>query len=282
MTPASRAIAGTGVLALAIGLSPQVGRAHDPDFVLGGVGTAVVDGVLSPGEWDRAGTRTFDVALPPNDGGGTTPVTLLIMNDATNLYVAFRVSRPVFGGGTNVSIHFDADHDRDREPGDDGFGMAVGEFSPPTLVDVFHDGLNDLRDDEFGGTNDGTTAATTDGTFTYVEMSHPLDNTDDAHDFSLGAGDFVGFGGFVHLFSLDALCNEGGPPCSALTSFAGGFQDPVGDLLILSSAPGSCHHDAAEARRRFVDACVAAGASPGSCNRTGTEIMLALVASCSP
>ena len=98
--------------------APQV-SAHAPDVSLTGFGTATIDGVLSPGEWDNAGTLDFAANLPTADGGGTTPATLLVMNDATNLYFGLTIIRASFGGATNPGLEFDNDHDGVREDGDD-------------------------------------------------------------------------------------------------------------------------------------------------------------------
>src|SRR5262249_7574318 len=55
--------------------TPLTAEAHAPGVVLSGVGTATIDGKLSPGEWDSAGKMDFLVNLPLSDGGGTTPGT---------------------------------------------------------------------------------------------------------------------------------------------------------------------------------------------------------------
>ena len=59
-----------------------------------GFGTASVDGVMTPGEWDNAARYDFAVNLLSSEGGGTTPATLYVMNDGTNLYLAVQVARP--------------------------------------------------------------------------------------------------------------------------------------------------------------------------------------------
>jgi hypothetical protein len=276
----------TAVAAL---MMTPAGWTHDTDWVLGAFGTAIVDGVLSSGEWDGAASKTFDVNLPAHDGGGTTPATIYVMNDAVNLYIAFRVERSAGGSGTfglatNPALFFDADHDNLRELGDDGFGMSVGVFQPATFIDtyVFDSAGNTADDVTDGGTTDGLAAASVDTTSAYVEMSHPLDSADNAHDFSLSGGDVIGFGGLMNLFSVDTSCtpNEIGSPCQAFTGFAGSFTAPVGDIFLLSPVPGVCERDAVEARRRFVDTCIAAGGSPASCNRAGNEILIAGLAGC--
>lgn len=263
--------------------------AHDPSWILGGSGTASIDGVLSAGEWDRAGSVTFDVNLPAHDTPPgtptTTPATMFVMNDAVNLYVAFRIQRGTPGLATNPALFFDADHDTLRELGDDGYGMSVGAFEPANLRDTYVvDAVgNTVLDTSDGGTNDGATAASADGTFTYIEISHPLDSLDDAHDFSLAGGDIVGFGGSINLFSVDTTCtpNELGDVCQAFTDFAGSFLGPiVGDIFILSAAPGACERDAVAAREYFINACMAAGGSRASCTRVANEIFLSALGSC--
>src|SRR5262245_43770550 len=72
--------------------SPGVAAADD--VLLSGVGTASVDGVLSPGEWTGAATVTFTAFVPE---GGTTPVTLHVMNDRVNLYLALSIVRSSVG-----------------------------------------------------------------------------------------------------------------------------------------------------------------------------------------
>ena len=211
---------------------------------LSGFGSATVDGIFSPGEWDNAGSVDFLANVPPNDGGGTTPATLFVMNNATNLYLALKIARSSIGGATNPSFEFDNNHNGVRNEGDDLFGMSEGIFSPPTFIDAFRTsqppcpaGLCGLRDVDFGGTNDGTTDASNDGSFTYVEISHPLNSPDDAHDFSLGAGDIVGFTLGLRLFSLDPACNFGFN-CLADTDFPTFPSLPgfFGDIEIASPA----------------------------------------------
>ena len=41
--------------------------AHEPGMVLYGVGTATIDGIMSPGEWD--GTRHLEFTVNTMDGG---------------------------------------------------------------------------------------------------------------------------------------------------------------------------------------------------------------------
>jgi hypothetical protein len=208
-------------------IAPVNSEAHYSDTVLSGFGTAAIDGVMSPGEWDGAGRIDYLANVPTHDGGGTTPVTLFVMNDETSLYIALRILRVSFGGATNPIFEFDNNHNGVwPEEGDDGFGMAVGIYSPATFFDVFRTSqppcpsgsICGLLDGDFGGTNDGTTAASNDGQFTHIEFSHPLNSNDDLHDFSISLGDSIGFHHSLRLFSVDPLCNYG-PDCYADTEF---------------------------------------------------------------
>ena len=73
-----------GMLALVVGiLAVAPAQAHDPQFRFRAYGTAAIDGVFAPGEWDGAAKWSFAANIPPGEGGGTRPATLHVMNDAT-------------------------------------------------------------------------------------------------------------------------------------------------------------------------------------------------------
>src|SRR5438093_1042159 len=88
---------------------------------LSGPGTARIDGILSPGEWDNAGRLDFPVLLPPHDGGGTFTATLYVMNDGRNLYLALRA--PLVAVPGVLTLTFDNDNDRVFREGDDALGL---------------------------------------------------------------------------------------------------------------------------------------------------------------
>jgi hypothetical protein len=223
---------------LAACLSTSTAHAHAPGISLSGFGTATVDGVLSPGEWDGAAHVDFNVNVPAADGGGTTPATLYVMNDETNLFLAVQLKRSSFGGATNPSFEFDNDHDGVREAGDDVFGMAVGIFQAAELRDAYFYRCPWAPPDTAGCSaldhTDGTTAATNDGTYTYVEVSHPLDSGDIGHDLSLQPGDTVGFNVLLRLFALVpstySYADTGFPTCDYC---AGLF----GDIVVAGAGP---------------------------------------------
>jgi hypothetical protein len=175
-------------------------------LTLSGTGTATLDGVISPGEWDAAGSVNLLVNLP---GGGTAPATLFVMNDASNLYLALRFARNVVDPGNSLSFDFDNNDDGIAANGDDGFG-----FSPPAFFgDTFRtnappcppgspEAACSATDLSAGGTNDGAGVFANDGTFSVYEMSHPLNSGDSGHDFALSVGSTVGF--FLQLRMIRA------------------------------------------------------------------------------
>jgi len=193
-----------------------------------GVGTAVIDGTMSAGEWDGAGTVNFDIDLPE---GGVTPATLFIMNDADDLYVAVRYARTFIDLPDNfLSIRIDADNDGSltgvigvttRPPDDEYFQLLI---APPPSTGLFTDGFivrngwvgasgltctgvctwPDELDTGFG-TNDPDHptvlggAFTNDGGFSVYEMVHPLDSADSDHDINVSAGDIIGIQLIIRL-----------------------------------------------------------------------------------
>lgn len=189
----------------------QVTKAHDPAVSLTGSGTATIDGTMNSGEWDSAGRVSFLANIP----GGTAPATIYSMNDANNLYLALRIQRPVMDS-ISMGVEFDNDHDGVREPGDDVVAMNTSPFGPPSVYDVFRSpcpfdptnvaGCSGIDTDN-GGTMDAVGAASNDGTYTVIEISRPLNSADDAHDFSLNAGDTIGFSLylFVYVESVGAV-----------------------------------------------------------------------------
>ena len=205
-------------------------EAHVPGVVLTGTGTATIDGVMSPGEWDNAGSFNVLVNVPE---GGTTPGTVLIMNDDKNLYLAVRFARVAPDANQSAAFEFDNNHSGGAiENGDDI--LINNPF--PTIG--FHDETrtNDplecfaapqfcgLFDTDVGGTNDGTGVYANDGTSSIYEFEHPLDSADDAHDFSLSPGDIVGFNLSIHLFNLNGE--------SGITRFPGLARDFFGDIVV--------------------------------------------------
>ena len=216
---------------------------------ISGVGSAVIDGTMSEGEWDGAATVNFDINLP---GGGTTPGTLFVMNDVDDIYVAVRYARTFFDLPSNkLFIRIDADNDGSvtgisgvtiRPPDDEFFAFFA--FPPPS-ASVFTDGFS-VRTGwmgvsgltctgvcEFPDTLD-TGSGTTDpdhptvlggafinaGGFSVYEMVHPLDSADDDHDINVSAGDIIGISVIIRLGTTQTIF----PLLSAI--------DPTLDVLI--------------------------------------------------
>lgn len=69
--------------------------------------TPVIDGVLSPGEWTDADTRSFSFISHTS----IYPGTLWVKNDDQYLYLAVRVSSVDFNLGDDMSFEFDNDND---------------------------------------------------------------------------------------------------------------------------------------------------------------------------
>ena len=194
------------------------------DALKAGYGTPVIDGVMNASEWSTAARFDFQANLPPFDGGGTTPASVYVMNDGVNLYFALKLASASFGGATNPSIIFDNNDDNCPAEGDDGFGMYVGTYSPPTLSDIYRYSCPGAPVNSVGcsaydtetsrgilpaGTTEGRTAAKNDGTYTIIELSHPLNSGDGLHDLALRPGDSVGFHLSLRLFSQTTSCNYG-------------------------------------------------------------------------
>jgi len=181
-TVRSRLAAGSlaALAALLLGPAPAVA-------VLSGSGTATLDGVLAPGEWDGAGSAMFPLNLI---GGGTTPATLRVMNDATDLYLALSFSAE--------ALSYDADFELDAN-GDGLFGGAqtaddgIGLSSNGGTRDNFRLGLTAPLDTEDGGTNDVLGAYAKQNSDVVLELSHPLDSGDVGHDMAFGPSDVFAF-----------------------------------------------------------------------------------------
>ena len=193
--------------------------------ILAGAGTAVVDGALSPGEWDRAAGVDFAAAVPAREGGGTVPARMYLMNDGSSLFLAVRVARPSYGLGADTMWIFDANHDGANQDGDDQVGVYIGRFGGVELYDGYrwrcpgapvgataHCGAAKDTIPLEGAPPPGqidTVAAVREGEGAVTfELSHPLDSSDDAHDMSLAPGAVIGFRHFVRLWA--ATCVDQG------------------------------------------------------------------------
>ena len=173
---------------------------------LSGVGTAIIDGVMSSGEWANAGTIEFEAILPPAPyfASDTVPAFLYVMNDANNIYLGVGINHAGFSGG-EITFCFDNDNDGIQEAGEDvlrlshsgtfidGAYHTACEGSPPPVLCFVADTI-------LGSTQDGTGAVSESGLFTFYELSHPLDS-EDANDLGLSEGEAVGFAATLWLSS---------------------------------------------------------------------------------
>ncbi len=183
------------VAAIAALLIPASAGSHAPTLAFGAFGTAVVDGVLAPGEWDDASALAFTASAP---GGGAVPGELRVMNDGERLYLGVRVATTT--PTLSVSFGFDNDHDGVwPEEGSDGVALGFGVrngFGDLVLsarggCPVSSCGFHDV---DLGGTVDASGAVAVHGAETHIELAKTLDSADDPNDFSLSAGDIVGVG----------------------------------------------------------------------------------------
>ena len=161
-----------------------------------------IDGILAPGEWNKAATADVTIVL---EDGSAAPSTLFVMNDNKNLYLGLKVPRTSLGAST-VAFQFDNNNNGIAEIGDDalvlnpdaGFFDEARTNQPPCPTGP----ICVLKDTDVGGTQDGQGATTNNGSYSFYEMSHPLDSGDRLHDFSLKSGSVVGFSLQVRFCSI--------------------------------------------------------------------------------
>jgi hypothetical protein len=228
-------------LGCALALTPGA-AAHEPGVVMTGFGTATVDGAIGADEWSAARPLDFQAKL------GFTPLVptrLLVMNDLTNLYVGVRVEKlpspyQQISDTFSFSITFDNDHDNANSPGDDVLVVNNLAFEGSTFYDEFTYSIDDgppiwsaLDTQDPSplpppGSSEGSGVGAADSIGLYVEMAHPLDTLDDAHDFSAEPGDRLGFRIGLNLWTADG---------SSFTSLPL-FED-LGDIYVSHGRPAT-------------------------------------------
>jgi hypothetical protein len=184
------------VILLILGSPPMAASAPAGDIFGPACGAAVIDGVIVPGEWSSASTRTFQMVNPR--GGEPFTATLYVMNSARYLYMGITINDDEFStyaqylpGGDAFRIDFDNDHSGAIYAiGDDVLSVAAGlpQFEDSFIVAA----TSSNRDAEHGGSTDGAGAASRVGNLNHFELRHPL-CSGDALDFCLHPGDVVGF-----------------------------------------------------------------------------------------
>jgi hypothetical protein len=221
---------GSGVLAV----SSLASRSLVPAPIQAACGTPVIDGVISPGEWDDAVKVRFGALLPLSVGGGTVPAQIMAMSDAENLYVAYRFASDTSGFDQSHAVELDANHSGRRDEGDDAWLISWDWVPAPTGTLLFADdyigpclvnGVVQLcapadtdPDTGFGlpGTKDGGAAIGFGPNETVVEMWHPY-HGGDARDVTAVPGDAVPLSFSIRL--LDRCADW--PRCYGDTDFPG-------------------------------------------------------------
>ena len=153
----------------------------------------VVDGVMSPGEYNGAATISFRAMLPPNAQGSGTPVTVYITHDKTYLYLATVFDRKsAFHPADGVFFEFDKDNDGLREDGDETLGVSAwgpGAPMPFPGMDLHRRTVNNVSANAFdtseGGTNNAISAWGAVGTTGVFEIRQELNSMDDPRDLSI-------------------------------------------------------------------------------------------------
>jgi Leucine-rich repeat (LRR) protein len=169
---------------------------------LKGCGTAVIDAVLSPGEWERAERIDLTLNTPHQ---GTCDGTIFIMNDDDTLYVALLAN--YIEVGNTVSISFDSDKDQVLGTGDDRilYNPDIGFLDEAWTTASPCAGICPLPDTDQGGSQDGEAAFSQAGGFTVYEFSHPLSSADTALDFQASFGDLLPFNLFVRFAAVGGI-----------------------------------------------------------------------------
>lgn len=164
------------LLALLISIAGGA-EAHSGVPIPSAHGTATIDGVKSPGEWDAATPRAVF------DTGSLVGSLLYVMDDDVNIYLGLFVPDATFTPQDAFWCRFDSKHDGQTIVGDDEVNASAGSF-----FDSHFDGVSwAIQDLHRNGA--GTASAVTGGNF--LEISHPL-NTGDADDMFVGAGQTIG------------------------------------------------------------------------------------------
>ncbi|WP_455364595.1 hypothetical protein, partial [[Eubacterium] cellulosolvens] len=201
---------------------PQTINAHKAGstFQAWAAASPSIDGNIGTDEWKYADSRDFDL------GGGYTG-TLYVMNDANNLYIAAKVVDDNFEDGAwpdtdGFYLLFDNDNNGVwPEDYDEYIYISSNDFVDGVIIGSLK------TDDSEGGTEDGSGAMSDGGGENLFEISHPLDSADNSYDFSLTAGDTVGFRMRYH----------DGDGSGYTSAWGGDTGAEFGDIVVASSPP---------------------------------------------
>jgi len=141
-----------------------------------------MDGAVGATEWEDAAHAQIAI-------GWTFVGDVWIMNDAENLYLAVKIADISLTSSDRLVIAFDNNNDGIYGIGEDNLQLS----GDSTFYDAFWTDTHPQTDTAEGGTSDGEGRSSGSGGYNYFELTHPIDSTDNAHDFSLSAGDTVGF-----------------------------------------------------------------------------------------
>jgi hypothetical protein len=187
---------------------------------LSGFGSAQLDGVITPGEWDGAGTLgPFQTSLP---GGALANVTLRVMNDAEWLYVAVEYDVILPGPGNEIRLLFEAQGVTD-----------IFRFSGDQVEDRFLSLGFSTLDTRGGGRSDVLGARGSSSGRTAYEMARKLVTVD------AGSFDVAFLPGEPVRFTLE-LIPTGGTVATSRSGWVTATQpnDPrLPDALITVSGP---------------------------------------------
>lgn len=188
------------VIAILVAASGSA-AAHSGDvFSALAIVAPTIDAAVSSGEWSDADCIAVTVTA---DDSSQQDLKVCVKNDAANLYMLVIITNADYSAPNEpcfdfINVLFDNDHDGTVDIGENRWGirfdgLKVDVFNPTGIA---HHSSLDTTD---GGTDDLTAAishsnpgSNTIGTYT-AEFSAPMNSGDTAHDFSLAAGNTVGF-----------------------------------------------------------------------------------------
>ena len=196
-------------------------RGHAPGISLSAFATRAptIDGTIDLDEWQNASVVSTTK--------GMFEITLFVMNDMVNLYLAVRVSDILKGTPEDdLWFVFDNDHDNIAEPGDDTLYVSIDGFEDKYYIPGW------ISDQSYGGTIDGSGATAVMNGYREYELMHPLNSTD-LLDFSLRTGDTVGF--YLEFTDFDLDIGRG--HCIDWPAYIlnGVYTGPLGDITIAAS-----------------------------------------------
>jgi hypothetical protein len=171
--------------------------AHPEDSYGPACGAATIDGIINQDEWSSASTQTYQM-IP--SGGAVDPftATLYVMNSGYYLYMGVTINDDEFSTsgtwlpqGDMIRIDFDNDHNGSLFAlNDDSLAVQAGlpQFDD-WFIRIDHTASSDA---DYGGSSDGTGAASRVGDLNHFELRHLLCSGDEL-DFCLHPASIVGF-----------------------------------------------------------------------------------------